>query len=264
MTSLIAIKGDLITAVAASMKITQAASDALREDTLNDEVQRLADLLFLPEDKGTMEDIFMGILQQGRLNSAEAEPKNYPVSSGHIFSRIATHESTQTIFCDLKRFKRKTTWRLKGETISVTDTANGITFDEKSDSPYEGCRSGDVMAFTRAHQPANGQSDSNLKDFIQLCPWFLVASGFPQFKEVDDKSMMSRFNKKYLPSNLPNSTPIDSFDYLKHVIIHEVNSYPFNGVAKTLTRSSFPTRDPPRNSRQGNPHLTMHMSGRNA
>lgn len=64
------------------MKITNIANDAIRKSPMDPEVKRLADLLFLETDIPTIEDILMGIGQQGRLNSVEQEPKNYPVSSG--------------------------------------------------------------------------------------------------------------------------------------------------------------------------------------
>jgi hypothetical protein len=100
----------------------------------------------------------------------------------------------------------------------VYDSVNDVTFPEGSDSDYEGCRSGTVMAFTtKFGNPTHRHS-------IQLCPWYLAVAGYTDFsRDVEDK-VLAKLNKGKLHGKLPNSTPIDSFQFFLHVIIHEVSS----------------------------------------
>lgn len=87
MTSLIAIKNVLKDKVAEAMEIVDTAKEAVQKSPMDDEVDRLAKMLFAEKDiPNTLEDIFMGMGQQKDLKPVGAEPNIYPVSSGQRLS----------------------------------------------------------------------------------------------------------------------------------------------------------------------------------
>lgn len=84
MTSLIAIKDELKDKVAQAMKMVDTAKEAVQKSPMDDEVDRLAKMLFAEEDiPNTLEDIFMGMGQEKDLKPVGTEPNIFPVSSGH-------------------------------------------------------------------------------------------------------------------------------------------------------------------------------------
>lgn len=83
MTSLIAIKTELVDNVAISMKMVAAAKTAIGKPTLDGEVKRLADMLFPKEEFENVKEVFEGIEMEKNLVEVGAENAFWPVSIGH-------------------------------------------------------------------------------------------------------------------------------------------------------------------------------------
>lgn len=84
---MIAIKDVLKDKVAEAMDMVDTAKEAIRKSPMDDEVDRLAKMLFAEKDiPNSLEDIFMGMGQERNLKPVGEEPNIYPVSSGYRLS----------------------------------------------------------------------------------------------------------------------------------------------------------------------------------